>query len=196
MGFTWLFGTLAAFNYSEVVRDIFSGLFIVCNTFQVCAKLMQILVMHLTTMTFTHCVLIWNISVYFVCFNWYVCVCVCVCVCACVCVCMCVCNFEWVCSCYFHPYIHQTTGCGHLCITCCETWEELGEIEETVHLQNCHKETRHTFNAEKWHIKCMRMYIHLCISLYVYANVSLCAEIFGTMYICSKTSSLYSLKHL
>ena len=39
MGFTWLFGTLAAFNYSEVVRDIFSGLFIVCNTFQVCAKL-------------------------------------------------------------------------------------------------------------------------------------------------------------
>ena len=69
MGFTWLFGTLAAFNYSEVVRDIFSGLFIVCNTFQVCAKLIQILVMHLTTMTFTHCVLIWNISVYFVCFN-------------------------------------------------------------------------------------------------------------------------------
>ena len=41
MGFTWLFGTLAAFNYSEVVRDIFSGLFVVCNTFQVCAKLKQ-----------------------------------------------------------------------------------------------------------------------------------------------------------
>ena len=43
MGLTWLFGTLAAFNYSEVVRDIFSGLFVVCNTLQVCATLKQAL---------------------------------------------------------------------------------------------------------------------------------------------------------
>ena len=65
------------------------------------------------------------------------------------------------------PPIHHTTGCGHLCIACCETCEELGKIEEAVHFQNWQEETRHMFNAEKWHIECMYMQTYLSVQKYL-----------------------------
>ena len=193
MGFTWLFGTLAAFNYSEVVRDIFSGLFIVCNTFQVCAKLKWTLscstgfnlptfVSTFASVTCTHhtsC----GYGTFLLCILFagsYSCCCfayVCVWgggmwvwrwvkeragVCCVVCICM------WAVGAAFLS-IHHTTGWSHLCIACCETWEELAKIEGAVHFQNWQEETRHTFNTEKWHIKCMCIYtyVSLCIQVEV-----------------------------
>ena len=35
MGATWLFGLLAANDFSEALRTIFSWLFVICNTLQV-----------------------------------------------------------------------------------------------------------------------------------------------------------------